>query len=207
MKNEDIKERMRKSIIAVIRCRDIKLAREMAYAAIKSGIKSIEVTYTVEGAGALIEELKDQYPNIVIGAGTVLELSQAEDAIKRGTDFVVTPCIVEDVAVLCRGKEVFFSMAAATTTEIYNAYKMGSEVIKLFPGETYSPSIIKALHGPFPFVEFMPTGGINDKNIKGWFDAGAFAVGVGGYLTKGINFDNISLLEERAKKLINAIKY
>ncbi|MGF7400653.1 bifunctional 4-hydroxy-2-oxoglutarate aldolase/2-dehydro-3-deoxy-phosphogluconate aldolase [Thermoanaerobacterium thermosaccharolyticum] len=206
MSFKEIKEKTKKGIFSVIRCKDYELGMKMAEKVIECGINIIEITYTVEGAGKLIKELKKKYPDKIVGAGTVLELSQAEEAVGSGADFVVTPCIVEEVASYCKKNDVFFSMAAATTTEMFKAYKMGSEVIKLFPGEFVNSKIIKSLKGPFPFLEFMPTGGVNDENINEWFENGAYAVGVGGYLTKGINFDNLDLLEERAKRLVNAVK-
>lgn len=203
MNKSIIKEKLKGSIIAVIRCNDAKLAEIMSEVIIQKGIKAVEITYTIENASSVIYELKKNFHSVLIGAGTILELFQAEEAIKSGADFIVTPCIVENIANHCLKNDIFCSMAASTTTEIYNAYKIGADIIKLFPGEYLNPSIIKSLRGPFPFVEFMPTGGIDDKNINEWFNNGAYAVGVGGYLTNGVNFNNLKLLEDRVDKLIS----
>lgn len=206
MNKVEMKKQLQGGIIAVIRCKDKVLAEKMIVTAINSGIKAVEITYTVEGAGALINEIKTKYPETIVGAGTVIELAQAEDALKNKADFIVSPCLVSEVAALCKERDIFCSMGAVTATEIFNAYKMGVDVMKLFPGETFSPSIIKSLKAPLPFVDVMPTGGVSDKNVKEWFDNGAFAVGAGGYLTKGITEDNLDVLEARVKSLVAAAK-
>lgn len=204
MSKNSIKEKLKNSIIAVLRCKDVNLAKSMAKTMINAGVNAIEVTFTIDNAAELIKELKSQCPNAIIGAGTVLDKHQAELAINNGADFIVCPCIIEEVGQLCKERDVFCSMAGTTATEVYKAYCAGSDVVKLFPGEFLRPSIIKSLKAPFPFIDFMPTGGITHENVKEWFNTGAIAVGAGGYLTKGISEENLDLLEERCKKLIQA---
>lgn len=206
MNKTEAKEKLRHKIIAVIRCSNIDLAEMISKTIIKSGINAIEVTFSVENAAALIKKLKNDYPEAVIGAGTVTNKEQAEAALESYADFIVSPCIIPEVGKFCKEKDVFCSMAGTTSTEAYNSYISGSDVVKLFPGEFLNPNIIKSLKAPFPYIDFMPTGGVSDKNIKQWFDAGAFAVGAGGYLLKGINESNLNELEERCKKLINSMK-
>lgn len=201
-----LKEMFKNQIVAVIRIENKELAKEISTTIFQKGIDIIEITYTVENARLLIHELKKSLPDSIVGAGTVLDLSQAKEAIEQGADFIVTPCLIEEVATYCKENNIFFSMGASTPTEIYNAYQMGADIIKLFPGEFLKPAFIKSLKGPFPFVEFMPTGGVDNSNIAEWFRNGAYAVGVGGYLTRGINLNNLYLLEERIEKLIEAVK-
>ncbi|TDT62886.1 2-keto-3-deoxy-phosphogluconate aldolase [Fonticella tunisiensis] len=166
---------------------------------INSGIDALEVTFTVKGAPELIKELKAESSGVIIGAGTVLTVVQAEDALKAGADFIVSPCIIEEVGAFFRERGIFCSMAAGTSTEVYNSYNHGSDVVKLFPGEYMNPGIIKAIKAPMPFIDIMPTGGVDHKNIKSWFDNGAFAIGVGGYLTKNIDENNLDILNPDAK--------
>lgn len=206
MSKEAVKVKLRNSIIAVLRCKDVNLAMKMAETIINAGIKAIEVTFTVENAPKLIAKLKEKFPNAIIGAGTVLEINQAQDALKSGAEFIVCPCTLKEIGELCKKNDIFCSMAATTATEVYNSYTLGSDVVKLFPGEFLLPSIIKSFKAPFPFIDFMPTGGIDDKNIKEWFSKGAFAVGAGGYLIKNINEDNLEVLTERCTKLLLAMK-
>lgn len=197
--------KLKNSVVAIIRCTDRELAGKIARTAIQSGIKAIEITFTIENAAQLISELTKEFPRAMIGAGTVLEITQAEAAVAGGAEFIVTPCILEDIGRFCRERDVFCSMAATTANEVYHAYRLGSDVVKLFPGEFLSPALIKSLKGPFPFIDFMPTGGIDESNIKDWFAKGAFAVGAGGYLSRGINEDNLDILKERCGKLLGAL--
>lgn len=199
------KEKLKGKIIAVIRCDDFELAGEISEKVINNGIDAIEITYTIKGAGILIRELKEKYPDKMIGAGTVTDIVQTTEAIENGVDFIVSPCLMEEIADFLKQRDILCSMAAVTPTEIFQAYRSGVDIIKLFPGEIYGPKAIKAFKGPFPFIEIMPTGGVDDKNIREWFKNGAYAVGVGSYLTGGVNFNNLDLIEKRIRNLVNAI--
>ena len=203
---EEVLSEIKGRLIAVIRNDDFEQAKLICETIIKSGITTIEVTFSVKGAELLVEVLKETFPDALIGAGTVLTEKQAELAILHKADFIVSPCIVEEVGSYCREQDVFCSMGAATPTEVYNSYLAGSDVVKLFPGDCLSPNLIKDIKAPMPFIEMMPTGGVNDKNVKLWFDSGAYAIGFGGYLTKGITASNLEVLKERCKKLIEASK-
>lgn len=199
-----VKEKLRNKIIAVIRCDNFEMAKLISKTIIESGITALEITFTVKGAPKLIKELKSENPDALIGAGTVLTIDEADDALKSGADFIVSPCTIEEIGSFCRENNIFCSMAAATSTEAFNSYKNGSDVVKLFPGEFIDSRIIKSIKAPMPFLDMMPTGGVDHNNIKTWFDNGAFAVGVGGYLTKGIDETNLDILKARCEKLINA---
>jgi len=163
-------EKMKNQIIAVVRCKDYSLAEKISISLIAHGIEAVEITYTVEGAGKLIKNLKEKFPANLIGAGTILNQDDALEAINSGADFIVTPCLIEEVGTLCLERDVFCSLGAATPTEAFRANKLGADVVKLFPGSSFSPSYIKELKAPFPFMEFMPTGGVNQKNIREWFE-------------------------------------
>lgn len=204
MNKEEVKKLMKGKLIAVIRGNDLEEARLICKTLVESGITSLEITFSLLGAEKLICQLKEEFPKALIGAGTVLSKGQAVLAISNGADFIVSPCIVEEVGAYCREKDIFCSMGASTPTEAYNSYLAGSDVVKLFPGDCISMSIIKGIKAPMPFIEMMPTGGVDDKNVKEWFENGAYAAGFGGYLTKGINSSNLDLLRERCKKLIKA---
>lgn len=201
MDKQKVKALLKGAMIAVIRCADFDTAQAVCKSALEAGIDALEITFSVKDAPKLIRELKAELPNAVIGAGTVLKEMQAEEALASGADFIVSPCIVREVGEFCAANKVFCSMGAATPTEAYQAHLLGCEVVKLFPGECISPGIIKACKAPMPFLEFMPTGGVDDTTIKSWFDAGAYAVGLGGYLTGGIHKGNLPLIQERVDRL------
>lgn len=206
MNKNQMKEAMKGKLIAVIRNEDPDTAKAVCHTLVDSGIDTLEITFSVNHAEKLIADLKKELPEAIIGAGTVLSKEQAKLAIENGADFVVSPCIVEEVAEYCKEKEVFCSLGAATPTEVFRAYKLGCDVVKLFPGDCLSPNMIKGIKAPMPFVELMPTGGVDDTNVKEWFGSGAYAAGFGGYLTKGIDKTNLDVLKGRCEKLLAAYR-
>ncbi|MGG7058859.1 bifunctional 4-hydroxy-2-oxoglutarate aldolase/2-dehydro-3-deoxy-phosphogluconate aldolase [Clostridium tertium] len=206
MNKEEVKKLMKGKLIAVIRGNDLEEAKLICRTIVESGITTLEITFSLPNAEKLIKELKEELPNALIGAGTVLNKEQAELAVYNGADFIVSPCIVEEVGSYCKENDIFCSMGAATPTEAYNSYLAGSDVVKLFPGDCLSMKMIKGIKAPLPFIEMMPTGGVDDTNVKAWFESGAYAIGFGGYLTKGINSSNFDLLKERCERLINSAK-
>jgi len=199
-----IKEALKGKLIAVIRNENKDTAKAVCKTLVASGIDVLEITFSVQGAQLLIKELKAELPQAMIGAGTVLTREQAQLAKQNGADFIVSPCIVEEVAKYCIEEDILCSLGAATPTEVLRAYQLGCQIVKLFPGDCLSPKMIKAIKAPMPFVEMMPSGGVDDTNVKEWFQAGAYAAGFGGYLTKGIDETNLDLLRERCKRLLKA---
>lgn len=206
LNKEEVKKLLKGKLIAVIRGNDIEEAKVICKTIIEAGITTLEITFTLPKAEKLIGELKKEFPNALIGAGTVLNKEQAGLAVSNGADFVVSPCIVKEVGEYCKEKNVFCSLGAATPTEAYDSYLAGSDVVKLFPGDCLSMKLIKGIKAPMPFIDIMPTGGVDDKNVKEWFESGAYAIGFGGYLTKGINTSNLEVLKERCETLLNAAK-
>ncbi|MFJ5717579.1 bifunctional 4-hydroxy-2-oxoglutarate aldolase/2-dehydro-3-deoxy-phosphogluconate aldolase [Neobacillus sp. NPDC093127] len=206
MKKQEVKSQLQGKIIAVIRGNDLEEAKEICKTLVYSGITTLEITFSLPKAEELIHTLKSELPEAVIGAGTVLTKEQAELAVSNGADFIVSPCVVEEVGSYCKEHEIFCSLGAATPTEAYRSYLAGSDVVKLFPGECVSMKMIKGIKAPMPFIEMMPTGGVDDSNIKEWFESGAFAVGLGGYLTKGIHVDNLDLMKERCETILHALQ-
>ncbi len=202
----EIKNRIKGKIISVIRANTFEMAEMMAETILKNGLDIVEVTFTVKDASEIIQELREKFPSSIVGAGTVTQKAQAESALNAGAQFIVSPCVVEEVGEFCKAAGVFCSLGAQTPTEVYKAYLYGGNVVKLFPGELFNPSIMKILHGPFPYIEFMPTGGINKDNAKLWLDSGAFALGVGGYLTGGIDKSNLDLLAFRVRELLESVR-
>ncbi|OCA85936.1 2-dehydro-3-deoxyphosphogluconate aldolase [Bacillus sp. FJAT-27225] len=206
MNKQEVKERLEGKIIAVIRGNDLEEAKEISKTLINSGITTLEITFSLPNAEELIRILKSEFPDAVVGAGTVLTKEQAELAVSHGADFVVSPCVIEKVGAYCKEHEIFCSLGAATPTEAYQSYLAGSDVVKLFPGECVSMKMIKGIKAPMPFIDMMPTGGVDDSNIKEWFKSGAFAVGLGGYLTKGIHAGNLDVLKQRCEKILHALQ-
>lgn len=173
-------------IVAVLRASSVEEAKEKAMAIFEGGIKIIEVTFTVPNADSVIRELSSlKEKGAWIGAGTVLDVDMCRKAIESGAQFIVSPHLDEDISKYCKEKGVFYMPGVMTPTEIVKALKLGHKILKLFPGEVLKPTFVKAMKGPFPEVEFVPTGGVSLENLHEWFEAGVLAVGVGTALTKG----------------------
>lgn len=197
-----IKERLHKGIIAVIRIKDYNLAKLISETLINKGFHGIELTMSIDGAPKLIKEMKSMYPDKIIGAGTVLKESECVEVIENGADFVVSPCLVDDIAEICNKYKVLCILGIATPTEALKAYNLGCSIVKAFPGDVLQPRFIKDIKSPMPYIEIMPSGGVNLENIGEWFYNGAYSVSVGSALYSGINDSNIYELEERADRYL-----
>lgn len=186
MKKIDILSRLKKAgVIAVVRGKTKEEALNACHAIIKGGLTGIELTFTVPQADQVIKELLTAYqdqPEIVIGAGTVLDAVTARLAILAGAEYIVSPCFDQETAEMCNLYQIPYLPGCMTINEIKTAMKSGVDIVKLFPGSAYGPSIISAFKAPIPHLNIMPTGGVSLDNMKDWFDAGVVTVGVGGNL-------------------------
>jgi len=202
LSKQDSLKALEKAVVAVIRIKDTELAKLVSTEAINAGIKFIELTLSIDNAAGLIAELKKEFPQAQIGAGTVLSIEDCKSVLDAGADFVVAPCVNPEVIKMCNEKDVLCLPGTATPTEVYNCYTLGCEIVKIFPGETLGTAFIKNVKAPMPFVKYMPSGGVDLDNIKKWFDAGAYAVSVGSALYSGVTKDNIQEVGKRAKEYL-----
>jgi 2-dehydro-3-deoxyphosphogluconate aldolase / (4S)-4-hydroxy-2-oxoglutarate aldolase len=170
-------------LLAVIRGPSKELTIKMVEALIAGGVIGIEITYSTPQAEEVVTALKNAYgEDILLGMGTLTEPEQAISAKDAGANFLVSP-ICEPGLVTAMAASGLVTMAGALTpTEIFQAYRLGTDVVKVFPGELTGPKYIKAIHGPFPYIPMMPTGGVTRENIADWFAAGVIAVGAGSAL-------------------------
>ena len=172
-------------VIAVVRGETVEEAIKASNAIVEGGITGIELTFTVPNADHAIAELAANYkkdPTIVIGAGTVLDAVTARLAIIAGAEFIVSPCFDKETAKICNLYQIPYLPGCMTITEMKTALTYGADIVKLFPGSTFGPSIVKAFKAPLPHLNIMPTGGVSLANMQDWFVAGVVAVGVGGNL-------------------------
>lgn len=172
-------------VVAVVRATSKEEAIKISEACVEGGIAGIEITFTVQGADQIISELAAVYErnnNVVIGAGTVLDAITARIAILAGAEFIVSPSFDQETAELCNLYQVPYMPGCMTITEMKQALKSGVDIIKLFPGNTFSPDWIKSVKAPLPQVNIMPTGGVDLENVGQWIKNGCVAVGVGGSL-------------------------
>ncbi|MBD8498949.1 bifunctional 2-keto-4-hydroxyglutarate aldolase/2-keto-3-deoxy-6-phosphogluconate aldolase [Paenibacillus arenosi] len=179
-------------VVAVLRADSYEQVVEMAEQAIAGGIRVIEITLTVPHALRAIEQLSMKYssdpqsdrPYAIIGAGTVLDSATARAAMLAGSEFIVSPSLDPETVKMCNLYQVPMMPGTMTIKDVQHALELGVDIVKLFPGNMFAPSIIQTLKGPLPQANFMPTGGVNVSNIGEWLRSGAIAVGIGSDLTK-----------------------
>ncbi|EST89164.1 hypothetical protein T233_01612 [Vagococcus lutrae LBD1] len=204
-----ILEQLHKNFIfAVVRGNTKEEGYSISKSCILGGIKNIEVTYTTPEASDVIRQLAEEYKNsdTIIGAGTVLDSETASLAIQSGAKFVVSPHFDPKIAKTCHRYAIPYLPGCGTATEILRAMESGVDVVKLFPGGLLGPSFIENIHGPLPFVEMMPSGGVSIENVDKWIEAGAWSVGVGSALTKQLQTDGIESVEAIAQKFVKKIE-
>jgi 2-dehydro-3-deoxyphosphogluconate aldolase / (4S)-4-hydroxy-2-oxoglutarate aldolase len=188
MKKTQVLEKIEQvGIVPVIRAASAREAERQIAAVLAGGISIFEITMTVPNAPRLIEKLSARYgEKILLGAGTVLNRNQAADCVKSGAKFIVSPVLKREVVEFCSQNETAVFPAGLTPNEIFAAAETGADAVKIFPANAMGgASYLKSLKTVFPEIKMMPTGGINLETVKDFFQAGAFAVGVGGELTKG----------------------
>ena len=199
-----IKKLGEEKLVAVIRAENEAQGLKIVEAVKRGGIKFLEVTLTVPGAVDIIRELVKKYrdEDVCIGAGTVLDPETARIAILAGAAYIVSPCFDPEVMKMCNRYRVPVMPGAQTVREVVQSLEMGADVIKVFPGDAFNPSIIKSFKGPLPQGNFMPTGGVSLGNVKDWLAAGAYAVGTGSSLTAGAKTGDFAAVEEEARKFV-----
>lgn len=206
MKKYDVINQIKKNgVIAVVRGKSEEDGISIAKAAITGGIKTIELAFTTPYAHLAILNLSKHYYNdndVLIGAGTVINESQAMIAIMNEAKFIVGPSFDKKIANVCNLFQVPYMPGCVSVTEIVTALKAGSEIIKIFPGGLLKPQFIKDVKGPLPQVELMPSGGVDLNNISDWINNGAFAVSVGSALSKEVTKNNYKSVTIKAKEFI-----
>jgi 2-dehydro-3-deoxyphosphogluconate aldolase/(4S)-4-hydroxy-2-oxoglutarate aldolase len=209
MSKEKVLENLKRAgVIAVIRGPSVDLTLKMVEALIAGGINSIEITYTTPNAPQVAYSLDRRFGvDILLGMGTLTLPAQAQEAKDAGARFIVSPHCEEDLASAMVATNLPVMMGAFTPTEIVASHRLGSSVVKLFPGSLGGPKYLKSIRGPFPDIPIMPTGGVSADNVNEWYDAGAVAVGAGSNLcpAKLATEGNFKEITARAKGYIEAI--
>lgn len=197
--------------------KDVEISKKVITACYKGGARLLEFTargdFAHEVFGKLIKYVTKELPGMAMGVGSVTDASSASVFMSLGANFIVTPVLREDIAIICNRRKVLWSAGCGTLTEIAKAEELGCEIIKLFPGSVYGPKFVKAVRGPQPWTSIMPTGGVSPtkENLEAWFEAGVACVGMGSNLmaknTDGkFNYKKIESLTRDALKIIKDIK-
>lgn len=203
---EVIKQIKDTGVIPVVRASSADEAMRAIDAIREGGISILEITMTVPGAVALIEQVSKRYGEAAtVGAGTVLDPETATACISAGAKFVVSPALNLDTIACCQRHDVVVMPGALTPTEVVQAWNAGADFVKVFPaGAVGGPSYLKALKAPLPQIELVPTGGVSLKTAADFIKAGAAALGVGADLVD-IKAQP-ALITERAKQFVEIVR-
>ncbi len=193
---------------------DIALGKEVLTACYNGGARLFEFTIRGNFAHEAFRELNkfcgSELPEMILGVGSLTDAGTASLYLQLGANFVVTPVLREDIAIICNRRKVLYSPGCGSLTEICRAEELGCEIVKLFPGEVYGPSFVKAVKGPQPWTSIMPTGGVSptEESLKPWFDAGATCVGMGSKLISKdiLEKRDFQRLEKRVRETLAIIR-
>lgn len=198
-----------KKLVAILRgIKESKL--EPLVKALKAGgVEILEITLNTPNALKMINLLRDKYKDgdLYVGAGTVLNVESASEAVATGAQFIVTPSLNVDVIKYCNEKDIPVFPGALTPTEVVTAYEAGADAVKVFPATAFGPSYIKAIKGPLNHIPLMPTGGVSLDNIQEFIKVGSTCFGIGSELTnkEAIENENWSAITELAEQFVNKI--
>ncbi|MCG9970327.1 bifunctional 4-hydroxy-2-oxoglutarate aldolase/2-dehydro-3-deoxy-phosphogluconate aldolase [Christiangramia crocea] len=196
---------------------DVELGKQVLKACYDGGARLLEFTsrgdFAFEVFGELNKYALKELPGMILGVGSVTDAAAASLYMQLGANFIVTPVLREDIAVVCNRRKVLWSPGCGSLTEIARAEELGCEIVKLFPGDIYGPQFVKGVKGPQPWTSIMPTGGVSpdEENLKGWFNAGVTCVGMGSKLiSKEIlatkDFDKLQNTVAETLSLIQRLK-
>jgi 2-dehydro-3-deoxyphosphogluconate aldolase/(4S)-4-hydroxy-2-oxoglutarate aldolase len=178
---------------------DVEVSKQVLKACYHGGARLLEFTsrgdFAFETFAALNKYAIAELPGMILGVGSVTDAAAASLYMQLGANFIVTPVLREDIAIVCNRRKVLWSPGCGTLTEIAKAEELGCEIVKLFPGDIYGPEFIRAIKGPQPWTSIMPTGGVfpTAESLKKWFDAGVSCVGIGSQLIKSDTDGNFDL--------------
>jgi len=209
MEKQQVLERLKEiGLIAVIRGPSAELTVQMVDALVAGGVLGIEITYSTPNAAEVVRKLDQKHgERIVLGMGTLVKVEQVQEAKQAGARFIVSPVCEAVLGGAMTASGMATMIGALTPTEVYQAYCLGADVVKIFPGNLGGPAYLKSLKGPFPYIPMMPTGGVSAANVGDWFAAGVFGVGAGSELcppnlAKEGRFEEIA---QRAAEFVRAV--
>ena len=196
---------------------DVAIGKKVLKACYDGGARLMEFTNRGDFAFEVFSELNKyairELPGMVMGVGSVTDSAAASLYIQLGANFVVTPVLREDIAIICNRRKILWSPGCGSLTEIARAEELGCEIVKLFPGGIYGPEFVKAIKGPCKWTSIMPTGGVSptEESLSSWFNAGVTCVGMGSKLmvkdAQGdYDFPRIKELTKASLKIISHLR-
>jgi len=209
-KTFNLKMLIQGGVVPVIRASSSDDAMKIVEAIKEGGINTIEITMTVPNALGVMEAVAKKFKgDVLLGAGTVLDAETARASILAGAEFVVSPCLNEDLIRICKRYAKIVIPGAMTPTEILRAWEMGADIVKVFPaGNLGGPEYIRAIKAPLPQILLNPTGGVNLENAGDFIKAGASVISVGSALVdkKAVSEGRFEVLTEKARQFLEEVK-
>ena len=199
-------------VVPVVVLEDVKDAAPLAKALVEGGLPCAEVTFRTAAAEDSIRVMTTEYPDMFVGAGTVLIIEQVDRAVAAGAKFIVSPGFDPEIVDYCLEKEIPVFPGCITPSEVAQAVKRGLKVVKFFPAEQFGGvATIKAMAAPYVGLKFMPTGGVSAKNLESYLSCDKIIACGGSWMVKGDlvkagKFDEIKTLTEEAVKLAASIR-
>lgn len=199
-------------VVPVVVLNDAKDAAPLARALCEGGLPCAEVTFRTDAAEESIRIVTTEFPEILVGAGTVLTTGQVDCAVAAGAKFIVSPGFNPEIVDYCLEKEIPVFPGCITPSEVALAVKRGLKIVKFFPAEQFGGvATIKALAAPYVGLKFMPTGGVNAKNLESYLSCDKIVACGGSWMVKGDlikagKFDEIKAMTEEAVKLVAEIR-
>lgn len=207
-----IEEFQKLGVVPVVVLEDEKDALPLAEALVRGGLPCAEVTFRTEAAAESIRLMSEKYPEMLVGAGTVLTTEQVDLAVEAGARFIVSPGFDPEIVDYCLEKNISVFPGCVTPSEVAQAVKRGLKVVKFFPAEQAGGiAMIKAMAAPYHNIHFMPTGGINPGNLKDYLSCDKILCCGGSWMVKGDmirngEFEKIQDLVKEAKESADAIR-
>ncbi|MCL7746816.1 bifunctional 4-hydroxy-2-oxoglutarate aldolase/2-dehydro-3-deoxy-phosphogluconate aldolase [Halalkalibacter alkaliphilus] len=202
--SEAIQKIIDEKLIAIIRIEDTNSIEQVVTSLYKGGIQIVEVTMNTPGALEAIGRIKSLFPDLLVGAGTVLDSETAQSAISAGANFLLSPTL--DKATIRTGNRYGVPVipGVMTPTEALKAYEYGAQMVKVFPVRSLDPCFAKDLLVPLPFLKLMAVGGISESNTEDYLNSGWHAVGIGGQLVNAqlIRDRDFVEIEKRARRFV-----
>lgn len=199
-------------VVPVVVLKDAKDAVPLADALYEGGLSCAEVTFRTDAAEESIKLMTEKYPDMLVGAGTVLTIEQVDRAVNAGAKFIVSPGFDPEIVDYCIENNIPVFPGCITPSEVAQAVKRGLKVIKFFPAEQAGGvAMIKAMGAPYTMVKFMPTGGIGANNLKDYLSCDKIICCGGSWMVKGDlvtngEFDKITELTKEAVELVKSIR-
>ena len=210
--NELLQKVQDMGVVPVVVLNDVKDAAPLAKALCEGGLPCAEVTFRTEAAEESIRIMAEQFPEMLLGAGTVLTIDQVDRAVNAGATFIVSPGFDPEIVDYCISKNILVLPGCITPSEVAQAVKRGLKIVKFFPAEQFGGlDTLKALAAPYVGLQFMPTGGVSPKNVRDYLAYNRLVACGGSWMVKGDlvkagNFDEIVRLTKEAAEIVKEVR-